>query len=396
MVGLFQNEASRESCLGDDLPLWPSPVMMKSGDVIMRAACEVGRLHRNRRVRTLCCFVLALFLSLPAGAAQISERVSIFGYFDLETEFVDTPDQPDVWTFDQHHLNLLTMFEMTPRWRALANIEYEHGPSVEGGDGSGEIAVEEGWIAYRHGPGLEVRAGKILAPFGLYNHVEDRRWLFHFTELPEAVYGKHRPLPGLEKQRLYSKFATGLAVRMQWFFDNSNIEVQAYLSNGRGERPAEADGNANKGAGWRMAVTSESRRWRLGHSLYADRNGAANDSKQTHVGFDITFAPRDFDSGWVILAEANLSRIDPQIGGTPTVDYRGAYVDVLYKTQSGWIPWVRLGHYDEDRDTVGDSVATYGAGVAYELNDKVSLKASFRWNPQTDRSIALTSVAARF
>lgn len=340
--------------------------------------------------------IAGALLGLAAPAAADTDDWHFLGYFDFAMVYDHPAQGPRIWSFHQHHLNLLTTYDISPTWRVFGHVEYEHGPQIEEGQGSGEIALEESWIEYRVDASFHARAGKILAPFGLYNAVEDRTWLFHFTTLPVSVYGKHALVPSLPAQALYAKHATGLEASLAREVSPGNFEGHFYVGNGRGEDPSGDDDNSNKGIGWRLALTDRNERWSLGHSFYRDRNGVAAQSLQTHFGADLTLAPRGTSTGWVLLGECNFSWIRPADPAAPEGRYRGGYADLLYKTTGAWTPWVRIELTSESADRPGDGETIYAAGAAYDANDHIRLKASASYSPVADEALGRLSLSSWF
>ena len=350
-----------------------------------------------RLVLPLQVLLIAGVLLGPATAARAeTENWHFLGYFDFAMVYDHPAQGPRIWSFHQHHLNLLTTYDISPTWRVFGHTEYEHGPQIEDGKGTGGIALEEAWIEYRANASFRARAGKFLAPFGLYNSVEDRTWLFPFTTLPVSVYGEHALVPSLPAQTLYAKHATGLEASLARELSPGNFEGHFYVGNGRGKDPSGDDDNSNKGIGWRLVLTDRNERWSLGHSFYRDRNGEAEQSLQTHFGADITLAPRGVTTGWVLLGECNLSWIRPAGPAISEVRYRGGYADLLYKTRGDWTPWVRLELTSENADQAGDGETIYAAGAAYDANDHIRLKASASYSPVSDTGTGRLSLSSWF
>ena len=192
-----------------------------------------------------------------------------------------------------------------------------------------------------------------------------------------------------------AKFATGVELRFSKFFTSSTFQAKTFVSNGRGDEPGEKDDNANKGFGGRLTWAAEDETWQVGTSFYTDRNGTADDARQAHVALELVYSTRP-DFGWKFIAETNLSQIDPEDDQIDDATYVGGYLDVLYRTRTGWTPWIRVAYSDENTDRVGDSLATYGVGAAYDLNANVRFKASYRYRAQADVQIYLASTAVRF
>lgn len=318
--------------------------------------------------------ITAVVLSALGGVACAQERtLNTYGYFDLEYEIDRDSESGGGGTFDQHHFNIISSYVLDAQFRVLGEIEWEHGFAQSGSEGVGELKLERAWVEYRHTDAVKLRAGKYLLPYGIYNLIHDATPTFLSSSLPHAIYGKYvNPLG--QKQRLYSKFGTGIQVLGTVFPRGWTVEYAAYLSNGQGAEPFENDDNADKAWGGRLIVEAPRTGLRVGSSFYTELNGEAAHTRQRSLAFDATWRKDRFELqgeaafGW-------LQEVDENV--VPTDGYRhtmGAYAQVAYTVAERFTPFARLSAFDSGAtDLEGDETHWVG-GLNVSVTPRVYLK----------------------
>lgn len=315
----------------------------------------------------------ALLLGVPPGTLAAQEPVRILGFFTLELEGSDKDEKGRRWTFDQHHFNVITIFDLSDGWRAFGEIEWEHGTAVSGSGIEGQVALERGWIEYHHSERLQIRAGKFLPPFGIYNLRHDASPTYLMTFLPGPIYGKHANTTG-QKQRLYAKFGTGLQLLGHLEGSAFTLRYAGYVTNGRGSSPGDSDDNRNKGLGGRVILGLSGGAVQLGASAYKDRNGTAEHTSQTSLAADVRVAAAGFQFESEFLVP-RIEWVDPS--GALTDTYRtgrGFYVQASRRLADKLTPFVRYETYDTDVDISGDREHAVVAGVNLSVTSRVYLK----------------------
>lgn len=341
-------------------------------------------------------FLCLCLLVIPISANAVErERITMYGYFDTEVEVSNTDDERNLWTFDQHHLNLITIYKIDNRFRVFSEIEWEHGTSYTDEGRSGAVYVAKSFLEYKHSDALQVWIGKFLSPFGIYNDRYDATPTLLFTILPPAVYGSysHSPL------RPFAKFSTGLKLLGASFIDDWEARYSLYVSNGRGPDPSDRDNNANKGVGGRLVITPPSGTIHAGLSYYRDRNGLFRDSRQSSLGFDLEVeAANLYLSSELILLSMEHIEEAPKL--PETHHSNGYYFLAGYTFYDRLTPWAAYNRVNEDR--FQDDVAHISSlGINYSVTDKVYLKAEvhsyrFKTTPTEDYELFIASIAAAF
>lgn len=348
----------------------------------------------------LVFLTLLLHLLGSVSFAQQS-KLRIYGYFDLELEASNKDAVGKRWTFDQHHFNVVTIYQLDDRLRVFGEIEWEHGISLQsGGGGSGLVAVERAWLEYKYSDAFKVKVGKFLPPFGLYNLKHDATPTFLSTFLPGSVYGKRiNPVGG--KQLLYAKFGTGVQVLGTLFADSWQAEYYLYLSNGRGPSPGEKDNNSNKGVGGRLVVSPPIEELRFGVSYYGDKNGNANNTEQTTLAFDAELDYSDIKLETELILP-RLEQIDDT--GTPNGKFQngiGFYVQGAYTFFDKLTPFARYDFFDPDANKSDDGETDAVLGINFSVTPRVYLKSEvhflrFRNSSSKDYEMFISSIAVAF
>ncbi len=313
-----------------------------------------------------------LGIGVPAAANGLQ---SIHGVIDLLARIEDGQGKPGIVEFDLHHFNLITEYRLGRHWRAWGEIEFEHGPDVHAEQISGRVTLEQGWIEFRKDRHLQIRFGKVLPPFGNYNEIHDRTPVFVPLNLPRSIYSK-RTIFRDQPQRLYSKFLTGIQVRLNIDVGHSVLEARGLLGNGRGPNAGGGDMNTNKALAGTIGLRSRDDTYSIGASYYGDRNAVIGNSRQHHAGLHATWRP---GLGALRLsgevAASWLQDPDEASERHPA----GTYVLMQYELPGGHIPWMSVGlwrpeHTDADVDERSVSV-----GHALDLSDPVRIKTELTW-----------------
>ena len=97
-------------------------------------------------------WVVAL-LWLPGIAVAQERSVEFYGFIDMEYEYADSKDSS---TFEIHHFNVINSYSFE-QFRVFSEVEWEHGPKIEGTEGEGEITLERAWFEYLYNDRLKIR-----------------------------------------------------------------------------------------------------------------------------------------------------------------------------------------------------------------------------------------------
>jgi hypothetical protein len=316
--------------------------------------------------------VILTVFSTPAAGADDS-GLSIDGVIDLEFRYEAGDSAKDHAEFDLHHFNLISQYQITRHWRILGELEFEHGPDVQSGSVAGRITLEQAWMEYRHNRQWQIRLGKFLPPFGLYNEIHDRTPIHLFVRLPQAIYGFHEVYPG-HTQELFNKFLTGVQFRGTTEVGGAAVaDIRVYAGNGRGPNSHGEDLNANKALGGKMILRERDGRWHAGLSYYRDRNGHADDALQQHSLLEAKWTPPVFSKSIELLTEITYSRLE-QLDGSGNIEPLGAYLMLVLYPQKAFMPWIRGEAFRLDSGRGGETERSMWLGGAYDVASQVRLK----------------------
>ncbi len=154
-------------------------------------------------------------LGPAASKALINPKgVSVGGYG--EVHFINTPDKKPNTTFDAKRLIMYFGYSFSEKLKFNSEIEWEHA-FVEGGEESGEIAVEFAFVDYRHSKAIGLRGGMLLIPVGIVNEFHE----------PPTFYTVDRPY--LERNIIPTTWReNGFGV----YGDVGMVSYRAYIING--------------------------------------------------------------------------------------------------------------------------------------------------------------------
>lgn len=343
--------------------------------------------------------ILTLFLAAGNVSAQ-SPKLKMYGYFDMEVEVSNKDAAGKIWTFDQHHLNIITIYRVAEQFRVFSEIEWEHGPSHKADEITGKIYLATAFVEYKNSDAFQVRVGKFLSPFGLYNERHDATPTFISTKLPHFVYNEIELSTGV-KGRLYSKFSTGIQVLGRLYASSWEGIYQLYLSNGRGASPYEKDDNPNKGIGARLVISTPIEDLRLGTSYYADRNGKVGNIRQSALGFDAELDYSNFHlESEMIFHENELIDTTGMSSGVFISGF-GYYALAAYTIFDKLTPFAGYEFHDHHVVESGVDETRGMIGINYSFTPRVYLKNEVHFHNFTDDTremfeMYLASIAVAF
>ena len=312
----------------------------------------------------------AATLETPQG------RIGIFGYTNALYTYMSSMAMQsgsmamkmgDTSTFETDG-NLLLQAEFMPI-RAKVNLEYHNPVEIPGptGDIQGSFSVLEAYGEYEWGPGLKLRAGHFLAPYGIYNAIRYVTPLFASVVLP-MMY---------DPPMNYLMQGGGALVpdkaNLMMFGDLPGRWGSYYLYLGNGALMGDGrDQNKDKAVGLRVRLRVPG--GLLGSSLRRVNNDAPGisdpEGEETLWGFDL-----DLSRGsWNLQAEYtkdDASRHPHRYTYYARLSYQGLRMT----------PFVA---YDFLKD-LGDKLFKrgmhrYSAGLGYNVNPNLVVKAEYHYH----------------
>lgn len=295
------------------------------------------------------------------------------GYVDTEFEVDNKDDAGKRSDFDVHHFNLINTFTISDRVYVLGEIEFEHGSLVKaGGSGTGTVTLERGWIQLELTEHLNLRVGKFLTPYGIYNLTHDNSPTLLFTKLPFSLYDKHPTALGTS-DRDFAKFMGGVQVNGLLNLSHGEIEYYAYLGNGRGAAEFEKDDNSNKALGLRARYSQMLEKVKIGVSFFRERNGLDANTLRQIFAADVAIKVADFG----FQSEVSLNKFDKLDSTGVVSDTRSAlgfYLMGSVPLAKRFTPFARYDRYDTNVDTQNDAESVITLGLNVNLSKNVFLK----------------------
>lgn len=315
---------------------------------------------------------LALLALCGARAAAQTDRFSAYGFFDLRLDAANRPGAGP-WSFNLKNLNVISMVRLDPRWRVLAEVEWEHDTDASEQSSGGELELERAYVEYRPSGKFGAVAGKFMTPFGLYNIRHDATPSFVSVDLPGSLYEEHANTSG-DSQMMFSKFGAGLLLSGSLPIDGWDAEYSAYLSNGRGPTPYAEANNPGKGIGGRFIIRPPGNVLQLGASWYGDRNGEAHDSRQSSFAVDASVRY----AGVLVEAEGFAPRLERvNAKGVPTDTFRtgrGFYVQASRPLAGRLSAFALYDSYDPDVSAARDAERDVAFGLNFAQTGAIFLK----------------------
>ncbi len=354
---------------------------------------------RDTPMRTLVLYCL-IFSIIALGFAQNS-RIKFYGYFDLEGEVSNKDAQAKNFTFDQHHLNFISIYRLPKNFRLFTEMEWEHGATIEAdGPSTGKIYLTRAWLEMMLSDKLKFQFGKILVPFGIYGIMYDATPTYLSTKLPPSLYGKHENSVG-DTTLLYAKYLTGIQSTGTLYLRSWEFTYYLYFTNGRGPNPDQRDNNANKGIGGRIILNPPFEPLQLGLSYYQDKNGNAYNTDQRALAFDLDldFPRFDLETEYIITKGEKVDE-NKRPNGT-FIRQSGYYIQLSYTMKDRFIPFVRYDYFDPRKSMDGDGTVVQSYGLNITITSQVYFKNELHFHrfgdPKLDPyEIYLTSIAVAF
>lgn len=365
---------------------------------------QVSRGHCGPATAIILC-AICILLVMPATSLAFEIEtdsdwnIHVNGYMDLEYTYMSTmpmfmnmgmgggmfENMPVNHELAQEHLNILLGLENGP-FRAHFNFESIKSFSTGREDWDKQHLLE-GYGEYTFDDSFRLRAGKFLAPFGIYNDIRYLTPLFATVVLP-FMYESPSNYSGTP---LTPPPATAM-VSGQYWGDDWDFYYAFYIgTEDKTEQHINAQDNAESLGGRVKATFNED--LTLGFSAYTVKDQSTRGIRKVTVmgnpsleKFNIE-SPREFvwgadlqyDLGDNLRLLAEVARSDLE-----NLRSRISYYFRLEKEIGRWTPFVAYDTYDDDDDPIYRAKGNrYGVGVGYRINDNTYLKGEYHFHDFT-------------
>jgi hypothetical protein len=323
-------------------------------------------------------------------------RLPVAGYMDFH--FNKNLGEP--FTPDFHRFVLLFGHSFSDRIKFWSELEVEHA-LVEGGEESGEVALEQAYLDFLIKPQFNFRAGMMLTPVGIVNERHE----------PPSFNGVERPfVETLIIPTTWRELGFGFTGDL-----GRGFRYRAYLTSSLDASRFSADGGISDGrtSGFDASFRNPSkvarleyagrRRMTLGASIYTGHAGFRTPGVNpgvTIAEFDGRYSFRRVDfrglfaNTWVSRAGNLNSRLEQQFGVNPNIarQMRGYYLEPGFhalprRFRHDAILFARYEKYDTQHRMPAGYVplpqfnrSSWVTGVTYKPNADVAIKFDYVFN----------------
>jgi len=265
------------------------------------------------------------------ASPEAETRLPVAGYMDFHfNKVVGEPFRPDF-----HRFVLLFGHSFSDRIKFWSELEVEHA-LVEGGEETGEVALEQAYLDFLIKPQFNIRAGMLLTPMGIVNERHE----------PPSFNGVERPfvetliIPTTWRELgfgLTGDLGRGFRYRayLTSSLDASRFSAESGITDGR---TAGFDASFRNPAKVARLEYAGRRRMTLGASIYSGHTGFNTpgvNPRVTIAEFDGRYSFRRFDlrglfaNTWVSQAGELNWRLEQNFGANPNIarQMRGYYFE---------------------------------------------------------------------
>lgn len=330
------------------------------------------------------------------ASPEAETRMPVAGYMDFHmNKDAGQPFRPDF-----HRFVLLFGHSFSDRIKFWSELEVEHA-LVEGGEESGEVALEQAYLDFLIKPAFNLRAGMMLTPVGIINERHE----------PPAFNGVERPfvetviIPTTWRELglgFTGDLGRGFRYRayLTSSLDAARFDAESGISNGR---TAGFDSSFRNPAKVARLEYAGIRRMTLGASAYSGHAGFNTPGVNpgvTIAEFDGRYSFRRLDmrglfaNTWVTRARELNGRLEQKFGVNPNVasQMRGYYFEpglhvLPRRTRNDMILFARYEKYNTQHRMPAGYVplpqfnrSSWVTGVTYKPNADVALKFDYVFN----------------
>ncbi len=265
------------------------------------------------------------------ASAEAESRLPVSGYMD----FHFNKESGDSFRPDFHRFVLLFGHSFSNRIKFWSELEVEHS-LVEGGEETGEVAVEQAYLDFFIKPYFNLRAGMLLTPVGIVNERHE----------PPAYNGVERPfVETFIIPTTWRELGFGITGDL-----GKGFRYRAYLTSALDARRFDAEGGITEGrtAGFGASFRNPAkvarleyagvRRLTLGTSIYSGHTGFNTPGLNPRVTLfdaDARYSFRRLDfralfaNTWLSRAAELNRRLQQRLGHDPNIasEMRGYYFE---------------------------------------------------------------------
>ena len=323
-------------------------------------------------------------------------RLPVAGYMDFHAN----KESGDSFRPDFHRFVLLFGHSFSDRIKFWSEVEIEHA-LVEGGEETGEVAVEQAYLDFFVKPYFNLRAGMLLTPMGIVNERHE----------PPSFNGVERPfVETLIIPTTWRELGFGITGDL-----GKGFRYRTYLTSSLDASRFNAEGGISEGktSGFDASMRNPAkvgrlefagvRRLTLGTSFYSGHAGfntpginpgvtiAETDGRYSFRRFDLRAL---FANTWVTRAGQLNRRVQQQTGVNPNVasQMRGYYLEPAFhvlprRARNDLIAFARYERYNTQQSMPAGYVPlpqfnrfSWVTGITFKPNADVAIKFDYNFN----------------
>lgn len=314
--------------------------------------------------------------ALAIGAAPLrAQGLLLTGYADFEAtaDNVGGDGNTDFF-FDNHHVNMIALADISGDLFAAAEVEYEHAGE--------ELEFEYGYFGFTGVKNIRFMAGKFIVPFGRFNKDLHPTWINKMIDRP---HGFRDVLP-----QTYSDVGVWVSAALPMGKNGVRATVDGYVINGlmgddggsirsmRGNDREKRDGDRddNKAVGARVGLEYAPQGFDVGGSFYTGNYSADPmiDLNLTLLGADAAYR----NSGVEVRGE--IVTVSQEISAGDDLTKTGGYGQIAYRITNKWEPVIRFSGRNMPGET--DDLTRFSLGISYYLAASSSIRANYHLNSE--------------
>jgi len=304
-----------------------------------------------------------------------AQGLTVTGYADAELWLEEIGSDDTEFYFDNHHVNLILLGDITGDLFAAVEVEYEHAGE--------EISLEYGYLGYTGFEDLRIMAGKFIVPFGRFN--KD----IHPTPInktPFRPYGFSNIVPQTYNDvGLWLSGAKALDDDSRFVFDvfavngllgEEGQDIRGLRNNDREDASFGRDDD--KAVGGRIGLEFPFLGFDVGASVYTGKyaeSGAGESLRLDLVGLDAAYRLDALElRGEVVHAAQDMADGD--------LNKTGGYVEAGYQVSQRWEPVLRF----SARDMPGRAAdrSRIAPGISFQISPAGIVRLAYAFNLEPD------------
>ena len=121
---------------------------------------------------------------------EIVGDTQVGGWLDLV--YADSTQDGQQAFFDVNHVYLYFDTRIDEHWQALAELEFEHAPMLDGDSTAGELKLERAYLQYNYSELLHARLGKFRTAWGYWTPVH---WMILVDTIQKPIHEDNHYVP---------------------------------------------------------------------------------------------------------------------------------------------------------------------------------------------------------